>query len=109
MVFFSQDLSEIFQACHRGEDNNEKLKTLLDNGESANQKNGKGQTLMTYSITKGDVRTLNTLLGAGADINLADENSLTPLMLAASIGAHQKVQFFFFCTQSGDLSNFTNQ
>lgn len=48
---------------------------------------------MTYSITKGDVRTLNTLLEAGADINEADGNSVTPLMLAVSIAAHKKVQF----------------
>ncbi len=48
---------------------------------------------MTYSIVKGDLKTLDILLGAGADISEADGNGMTPLMVAASIGAEQKVAF----------------
>lgn len=88
-----ENLSAIFKACRRGSENHEELFKLLENGEAANQKNAKGHTLMTYSITKGDLKTLNILLEAGGDVNEADGNSLTPLMVAASIEAEKKVAF----------------
>ena len=60
-------------------------------GESPNQKNSKGQTLLTYAIAKGDVRTLDMLLLAGAEIDAQDGDGNTALILAARLESEQKV------------------
>lgn len=88
---FFQETEEIFQACHRGEENNKRLILLLESGQSPDQKNKNGQTLMTYSIAKGDVNTLRILDSAGANIDEADDNGRTPIMVATLIGAEKKV------------------
>ena len=53
--------------------------------------NSKGQTLLIYAIAKGDVRTLDLLLLAGADINAQDDNGDTALMVAAQLESEVKV------------------
>ncbi|XP_072024030.1 uncharacterized protein [Amphiura filiformis] len=88
-----QDAKEedIFEACHRGDANSDRLVSLLEEGTSANLQNNQGQTLLTYSISKGDIRTTRVLLSAGADVDKRDNKSKTALMVAASIGAEKKM------------------
>ncbi|XP_033636927.1 inversin-like [Asterias rubens] len=89
-----EELSPVFKACHRGEENLMNLQSQFQMyGESPNQKNSKGQTLLTYAIAKGDVRTLDMLLLAGAEIDAQDGDGNTALILAARLESEQKVEF----------------
>ncbi|XP_022089244.1 ankyrin repeat, PH and SEC7 domain containing protein secG-like [Acanthaster planci] len=88
------EVNEVFSACHRGDDNLQKLQTQFQlYGENPNQMNAKGQTLLTYAIAKGDVKTLDLLLLAGAEIDAHDDNGDTALMVAAQLESEVKVEF----------------
>ncbi|XP_038068644.1 inversin-like [Patiria miniata] len=88
------EVNEVFKACHRGEDNLQKLQSHFQlYGENPNQVNAKGQTLLTYAIAKGDVKTLDLLLLAGAEIDAEDDNGDTALMVAAQLESEIKVEY----------------
>ena len=62
--------------------------------------NGTGNTPMLYAIKNGDGSSARDLLLADADLDLANEDGITPLILAASMGN--------FALVSGLLNNRSN-
>ena len=48
--------------------------------------------MLSYAIAKGDARTLDMLLLAGAKIDAQDDSGDTPLMVAAQLESDVKVR-----------------
>lgn len=82
---------DIFECCHGGLTNNTNLHGLLEGGADVNQKDSNDQSLLIYAVANGDVTTINLLLEKGADVNQRGKAQVTPLMVAADMGAKEKV------------------
>lgn len=63
---------------------------LVRNGCDLNVKNNKGFTALHYACHKA--RGFNTLLQAGADPNVKDDENITPLIMAASEGLEKVIK-----------------
>lgn len=74
-----QGYTPLLLATYRG--NNEVANYLIDNGANINLTTGFG-TIVMAAIVKKNTAVLEKLIAAKADINAADDNGLTPLMLA---------------------------
>ena len=83
------DGTALIAAAHLG--HAEVVKTLIAAGAPLDHVNNLGWTALIESIVLGDggrrhLATLEALVGAGANVNLADRNGRTPLALARSRG-----------------------
>ena len=60
--------------------NPEIIKTLVEKGVDVNaQEENHGWTALTYAIWSGEIRPLNVLLAAGADVTMRDKQNATAL------------------------------
>jgi ankyrin repeat protein len=83
------DGTALIAAAHLGHD--EVVRTLIRAGAPLDHVNNLGWTALIESIVLGDggrrhTATLKALVDAGANVNLADRNGVTPLALARSRG-----------------------
>lgn len=60
----------------------EKLKILLAYGADVKMRDKKGRNVLFYALKHGDPEIVELLLNAGVNINEADRDGITPLMLA---------------------------
>src|SRR5262245_60582958 len=58
------------------------VRALLKQGASANARHADGSTALAWAVHRGDLESIDLLLAAGADANLANELGVTPLWLA---------------------------
>ncbi|XP_055923143.1 ankyrin repeat, SAM and basic leucine zipper domain-containing protein 1-like [Eupeodes corollae] len=71
---------------------------LLINGAKANSKGNEthpSHTPLHYAVGRGDIETVELLLNYNADINVANERRVTPLMLAITIGNEKIIDILF--------------
>lgn len=66
------------------------IRTLLDDGASANQCDASGRTLLANAAHSGNLDVVNLLVSRGANMELGDDRGQTALTLAARQG-HTKV------------------
>ena len=88
------DGTALIAAAHLGHD--AVVRTLIDAGAPLDHVNNLGWTAVIESIVLGDggprhVATLRALIEAGANVNLADRNGITPLALARGRGFREMV------------------
>ena len=57
----------------------ELIKKLIESGADINSKNDKDQTALYLASLYGDLENVKLLIAAGADVNLASKNGVTPL------------------------------
>jgi ankyrin repeat protein len=89
------DGTALIAAAHLG--HAEVVRTLIKAGAPLNHVNNLGWTALIEAIVLGDggarhTDTLNALVAAGADVNLADRNGQTPLTLARRRGHAEMVR-----------------
>ena len=88
------DGTALIAAAHLGHD--AVVRTLIRAGAPLDHVNNLGWTAVIESIVLGDggprhVATLKALIGAGANVNLADRSGTTPLALARARGFREMV------------------
>jgi ankyrin repeat protein len=89
------DGTALIAAAHLGHD--EVVRTLIAAGAPLDHVNNLGWTALIESIVLGNggkrhVETLRALVKAGASVNLADRNRVSPLQLARGRGYREMVQ-----------------
>jgi ankyrin repeat protein len=89
LVTSRYDGTALIAAAHLGHD--EVVKRLIAAGAPLDHVNNLGWTALIESIVLGQggprhVETLRAIVGAGANVNLADRNRQTPLQLARQRG-----------------------
>ena len=62
------------------------VQSLLARGVEVDGRGAGGKTALSWAAIRGDLEMTEALLEAGADVNLADDDGNTPLILAASAG-----------------------
>jgi len=63
------------------------IRALVAHGASPNETGGvNGWTPLEHAVHKNQLQSIETLLDAGADPNIADRNGTTPLIMAAGYG-----------------------
>lgn len=72
---------QIIKAAKNG-NNNELIKILKNDSTGINEKNSNGDTALTSACKESLILIIETLLKFDADVNIADSDGYTPLMLA---------------------------
>ncbi|XP_071953816.1 uncharacterized protein [Antedon mediterranea] len=88
-----QKTDTIFDACKGGDGNLSRLEKMISDKVDVNQKKENGDTPLGIAVCSGDLYTMNALINAGADVELSDNQLMTPLMLAAQLGFDSKLGF----------------
>jgi hypothetical protein len=65
--------------------NKEMVKKCLDRGANVNVKGTDGKTALIISIERKEIDLIRILINSGADVNLADNNGVSPLIYALLI------------------------
>eukprot|EP00439_Symbiodinium_sp_Y106_P051662 s1303_g6.t2 len=65
------------------------VKALVDGGADINQQDAYGWTAVRYAVRNRQVKSTQTLLDLGADVNIASKTGRTPLMSAAGNGLEE--------------------
>src|SRR4051794_20801224 len=60
------------------------VRSLLKQRVDVNAAQGDGSTALSWSVDREDLETAELLIGAGANVNVANEYGVTPLALACS-------------------------
>ncbi|XP_059470956.1 ankyrin-3-like isoform X1 [Neocloeon triangulifer] len=82
----------LHMACFRG--NLDNVKYLLGlNGFSVEKKGQHGRSALHFAAVKGQVKVAEFLLSRGADVNACDDESKTPLILAAFLSSTEMCRF----------------
>jgi Zn-dependent protease with chaperone function len=68
------------------EQDHEKLKALITQGQKVNQEDLDGWTALDWAVEDGNLNAVNILVNAGASVNHSDMEKVTPLMRASMYG-----------------------
>jgi ankyrin repeat protein len=86
-VYIDHPMHPSLGAIAIGENNPEALQILIDSGLDINHSlNRFGETLLLRAISEDRMSVIESLLKWGANVNLADENGITPLIAASTNG-----------------------
>lgn len=80
----------IFNSIRSGNEN--ELKTLLKNGEDAEQFNENGLTPLWMAVFKNDTTSVKILIENGADVNGLTKKGLTPIIVGSMANATESVR-----------------
>ncbi|XP_033116286.1 serine/threonine-protein phosphatase 6 regulatory ankyrin repeat subunit C-like [Anneissia japonica] len=85
--------STIFDVCVGGEDNYRILQKMISDNVDVNERKEDGRTPLCVAVCKGDLYAVDALINAGADVEMSDDQLMTPLMWAAELGFDSKLGF----------------
>jgi ankyrin repeat protein len=77
--------------------------------ENANRRNPDGSTPLQWAVYNGDVGEVKRLVGAGADVSLANNYGATPMSLAAEVGDPDMIGMLLAAGANADSPNADGQ
>jgi len=84
---------------------------FIDNGVKIDEKNKEGENALLVAVAKNDVETVSILVEKGADINIKNEDDITPLYLAIMKGTNEyfdMVELLISCSANPNITDSKN-
>ena len=60
------------------------VRSLLQMGANANAREADGTTALHWAVSRNDLKTIDVLIGAGADVKAINRFGVSPLLIASS-------------------------